>query len=875
MLQAIRKGNLSQVKSLINKHGLHSKAWLGGYNLLIEALQNRHAEVAKLLLEHGSQVNTNNRQPTDTPLHFAAIAGDVDVVKMILSRRAKIDAVNQEGVTPLYNAVDHNNVEVTILLLKHGAKASVVDYYNQSLLHIAVQRECYLIVQVLLTKVETNVNAQDEYGRVPLHFAMLNACSQAVLEKMNLSASICIDQEGSREIVSLLLKNGANVNHKSDWTTPLQIAIEKSCVDIVEELLSYGASTETNFESREYLGLTPLQVASQKGSKEIVDLLLRNGSNVNAASKANLTPLYIAAQRGHRKIVKLFLKHGATIDEKNPDLLIAAVKYGYLRIIEFFLQRGASANMFHKGMSLLHSAAMYDREKVVELLLEYKADVNALDKTGESPLFYAVRIGSWRIAESLLAGGADLKINPTILNTAVKTSSAEIIQLLLSHKADVNTRDRSGKTPLQLVVFSISDEFFHKDSQHSFIGPDHINSDHSKANIIKLLLSGGADADLPFDESGKTVLHCASWKGFLKIVKILIEFNANVNAQTTNGFTALHYAIQNDHKEIVEILLKSGADLYRTLVLDQNTPLHLAAIGSYRDIVENILNYDVNIDLKNKDGMTALHLASQCGNLDAVETLLKYGSDINILDKNGNTPLLPLVQSLDNYYRNVLNIGSSNSKGSMNRNNNTPNPLQEVAKFIQSHIIKMEVAGLFVSKQYMALNRFSDYNYYLQGILPSGDFRTKCQQEISCMMNEKMGKTRVSFYDVLVKDVDHVASIFLENEEVVRVYYSKIYKAKYPLYANMIEYKCKRALKRSEILKGSSKFFHLINNDQDELPNKLVKKICSHLSDIDLNILADIFKLSSKCKSKTNVCDTIISSKMSQMNLTSTEKPQE
>ena len=80
---------------------------------------NKHTEVAKLLLTNGSKVKSRNIRPTDTPLHYAAINGDIEIVQMLLNRGANINDANQCGITALHNAVKSKTMEIIELLLLH------------------------------------------------------------------------------------------------------------------------------------------------------------------------------------------------------------------------------------------------------------------------------------------------------------------------------------------------------------------------------------------------------------------------------------------------------------------------------------------------------------------------------------------------------------------------------------------------------------------------------------------------------------------------------------------------------------------------------------------------------------------------------------
>ena len=66
------------------------------------------------------------------------------------------------------------------------------------------------------------------------------------------------------------------------------------------------------------------------------------------------------------------------------------------------------------------------------------------------------------------------------------------------------------------------------------------------------------------DSDGSTPLHCASWKGHLEVVTVLLEFGSNIQAKNQNdhwGDTALHAAAHGNQKTVVEILVARGADI--------------------------------------------------------------------------------------------------------------------------------------------------------------------------------------------------------------------------------------------------------------------------------------------------------------------------
>ncbi|XP_008546697.1 ankyrin repeat and sterile alpha motif domain-containing protein 1B isoform X1 [Microplitis demolitor] len=113
------------------------------------------------------------------------------------------------------------------------------------------------------------------------------------------------------------------------------------------------------------------------------------------------------------------------------------------------------------------------------------------------------------------------------------------------------------------------------------------------------------------------------------------------NVQDASGYSALHHAALNGHKEIVKLLLQYEAS---TNVVDAkgSSPLHLAAWAGDADIVRLLLSQGPsvpNVNLTTKDNETALHCAAQYGHTEVVAQLLQYGCDPSIRNSRGESAL--------------------------------------------------------------------------------------------------------------------------------------------------------------------------------------------------------------------------------------------
>ncbi|MDE2760273.1 MAG: ankyrin repeat domain-containing protein, partial [Paracoccaceae bacterium] len=107
--------------------------------------------------------------------------------------------------------------------------------------------------------------------------------------------------------------------------------------------------------------------------------------------------------------------------------------------------------------------------------------------------------------------------------------------------------------------------------------------------------------------------------------------------KTLDGYTALHLAVDKESKEIVQTLIKAGADL-DIKTLDGYTAMHLAADNGNEEIVQALITGWADLDTKTLDGYTALHLAEDNGNEEIVQALIEAGVNKSIPSANLSIP---------------------------------------------------------------------------------------------------------------------------------------------------------------------------------------------------------------------------------------------
>lgn len=120
----------------------------------------------------------------------------------------------------------------------------------------------------------------------------------------------------------------------------------------------------------------------------------------------------------------------------------------------------------------------------------------------------------------------------------------------------------------------------------------------------------------------------------------LIASGADVNAEQSDGTTALLYAIHYGYKDLVMALLEAGADATHENEYGASTMSEAAMLGDV-DILRALLVNDANADWRNPEGETALMIAARSGNIPYAELLIQYGADVNAKENwGGQSPLM-------------------------------------------------------------------------------------------------------------------------------------------------------------------------------------------------------------------------------------------
>jgi ankyrin repeat protein len=160
--------------------------------------------------------------------------------------------------------------------------------------------------------------------------------------------------------------------------------------------------------------------------------------------------------------------------------------------------------------------------------------------------------------------------------------------------------------------------------------------------MSKLLLDAGADINAK-DKKGRTALQLASFFGNLDTVAVLLERGCDIESRDDKGTTALMSAVRRDHEveitiDVVTRLLQSKAAIEAVDPREQTALHHAASVGK-TPVVRHLLKGGANIEAKDGLGWTALHCASRRNNQSLVKLLLEKGADPKVQNNKGTAAL--------------------------------------------------------------------------------------------------------------------------------------------------------------------------------------------------------------------------------------------
>jgi uncharacterized protein len=386
----------------------------GAQSPMADAVERKDGNAIHKLLRG----DVNAPQPDGmTALHWAAHYDDFATAKHLVFFGADVKAANRYGVTPLYSACLNGNAELIDFLLEAGADPNTSLRGGETALMTAARTGNASAVKVLLAK-GAKVDAKVDRGQTAVMWAAA---------------------EGHADVVETLIAAGTDFRTPlASGYTPLFFAVREGRPAAVRVLLKAGADVNGTMEPRQPTGkgprpgTSPLLLAVENGHFELAVALLEAGADPND-QRSGFTALH--ALTWVRK------PNRGDGDDGDP----APVGSGSLSSLDFVrklvaggadvnarLKNGKSgkAQLSRVGATPFLLAAVTDDTPYLQLLVELGADPSLANADGATPLMAAAGLGTMAPTEE----------------AGTEEEALEAVQYILSRGADVNAVDKNGET---------------------------------------------------------------------------------------------------------------------------------------------------------------------------------------------------------------------------------------------------------------------------------------------------------------------------------------------------------------------------------------------------------------------------------------------
>ena len=464
-----------------------------------------------------------------------------------------------------------------------------------------------------------NVDEVNDNGETPVRIASdfdhLESIEELCKHKANVNIGDKFDitpiqmSMGAISTYSTNLKCGEYREMTREFARTLKIKMK-----VILKLIEYNGDVHTWYDGKNLAYL-----AAEYGDFEALERLVEFRANVNSPSLNHLRPIDVAVQCQRQDIFQFLL--GLVEEKRTDDLLLQA------------MQQFKEAN---SDLSKQHNIV-----KIIISLIRMSADPKTASVAGRYPLHLMAEIGNHEAIPFLTKECCcDIDLigedGFTPLHIAAKMGHLEAIETLISCSAAVQAVSGTGETALSLAI------------------------EQRNMRVVNLLVRHGADANA-LAAKDNPILHLALEKG--SDIEELINGNADVNAQNSEGLTALGFAAKLGRTEGVMLLLEHGADTrlggnWRVEEEKENDisdseghgntkkdkvvdmiPIIVAAMNGHKETVAVLLSFKADANATDDSGRTPIHFAALQGHCTLLMCLLRAKGDINRADVCGKSPL--------------------------------------------------------------------------------------------------------------------------------------------------------------------------------------------------------------------------------------------
>lgn len=366
--------------------------------IVVAATLGNYTAVEELILA-GADVNQTNAFTKDTALIRSLYNGHSEIARRLVYSGADINAVNNYKHSPLYIALEKQNVPLIELFLTSGVTEGLTPAYLFR--SVAAKNETGVLTML---KGGIDPNIVNDKGNTPL---------------------IIASSLGDLPVVQHLLAYRADVNMANkDGNTALIYAARYNRPEVIKLLLlPQTMQTPLDVNAQNNAGETALYWGASKGYVEVVKRLLAAQADPTIAAKNGLVPYAIAQKNGRKQVLEWFNKDILEVEN-------AIIEQDNLQIRE----QQKAAEEAKKADDIFAAAAKGNKERAEELVRANKHILSTKNNAGQTPLFVAVENNQPELVNYFIDKGASVfEVSPkgNVLHVSVAKKNLNMVKTLV------------------------------------------------------------------------------------------------------------------------------------------------------------------------------------------------------------------------------------------------------------------------------------------------------------------------------------------------------------------------------------------------------------------------------------------------------------
>ena len=412
-----------------------------GRSPLFYAVLKENDKIAKLLIEHGVDINITDKKRRSALFNAILLGSDnLSLIEFMIEKGIKLNVKDNSDHTLLdeilhiveiskepthehenkkYRLVkeERNYLKLTSILIEHGLAVDRMDEQGKTALYKEIRNKNYEIIEFLLGA-GADINAQDPDGKT----VMFDACLEGV---------------NNLPMIDYLLNKGINLES--------QDLLEKTVIDDLCEIILVQNNGK-RASTRRILDFNP-----KEDYLSLLKRLLALKPNMNKPNKKGQTLLFDLVKHSNLELLKMIINAGGdlnVIDKEGNTPFTTMIDEGiklvqpkereqFIERVVFLLKFRIDVDAVDKeGKTVYHKAVLADDVELVEKLLTKKANLSIKDKQGRTALHHTQWKGNFKIARLLIASGANMDepdyAGFTLLNYAAILGHTKLVAVLVA-----------------------------------------------------------------------------------------------------------------------------------------------------------------------------------------------------------------------------------------------------------------------------------------------------------------------------------------------------------------------------------------------------------------------------------------------------------